>query len=143
MTKGAAEVETLRQQTCTQSRILFQRTKRCSSWSHSIRRRASRAAASSGRMLPNYYGRRRLTRSCTACKSAVTRFAYRQVISSVLCPTGDLNHPRSKAERLLLGLHLLCVTIGAMNWNQMKKNVHARVQLRPTAHCLDEHGRKL
>jgi hypothetical protein len=30
-----------------------------------------------------------------------------------------------------------------MNWDQMKKNLHARVQLIPTAHRLDEHGRKL
>ena len=30
-----------------------------------------------------------------------------------------------------------------MNWDQMKKNVHARVQLSPTPHRLDEYGRKL
>ena len=30
-----------------------------------------------------------------------------------------------------------------MNWDQMKKNLHARVQLNPTAHRLDEYGRKL
>jgi len=30
-----------------------------------------------------------------------------------------------------------------MNWDQMKKNLHARVQLRPTPHRLDEYGIKL
>jgi hypothetical protein len=30
-----------------------------------------------------------------------------------------------------------------VNWEQMKKNVGARVQLKPTPHRLDEHGRKL
>ena len=30
-----------------------------------------------------------------------------------------------------------------MNWDQMKKNVHARVQLKPTPHRLDDYGRKL
>jgi hypothetical protein len=30
-----------------------------------------------------------------------------------------------------------------MNWEQMKKNVHARVQLKPTPYRLDEYGRKL
>jgi len=30
-----------------------------------------------------------------------------------------------------------------MNWDQMKRNLHARVQLRPIAHRLDEYGRKL
>jgi hypothetical protein len=30
-----------------------------------------------------------------------------------------------------------------MNWNQMKKNAHARVQLKPTPHRLDDYGRKL
>lgn len=30
-----------------------------------------------------------------------------------------------------------------MNWDQMKKNLHARVQLKPTPHRLDEYGRKL
>ena len=34
----------------------------------------------------NGYVLRRLTRSCTACRSAVTKFAYLRVISSVLCP---------------------------------------------------------
>ncbi len=30
-----------------------------------------------------------------------------------------------------------------MNWGQMKKNLHARVQLKPTPHRLDEYGSKL
>jgi hypothetical protein len=30
-----------------------------------------------------------------------------------------------------------------MNWEQMKKNVHARVRLRPTSHHLDDYGLKL
>lgn len=30
-----------------------------------------------------------------------------------------------------------------MNWDQMKKNLHARVQLKPTAHRLDGYGRNL
>jgi len=38
---------------------------------------------------------------------------------------------------------LRCVTISLMNWDQMKKNVHARVQLKPAPHRLDDYGRKL
>jgi hypothetical protein len=30
-----------------------------------------------------------------------------------------------------------------MNWDQMKKNMHAHVQLKPTPHRLDEYGHKL
>ncbi len=30
-----------------------------------------------------------------------------------------------------------------MNWDQMKRNLHARVQLKPTPHRLDDYGRKL
>jgi len=30
-----------------------------------------------------------------------------------------------------------------VNWEQMKKNVGARVQLKPTPHRLDDYGRKL
>jgi len=30
-----------------------------------------------------------------------------------------------------------------MNWDQMKKNVHARVHLKPTPYRLDDYGRKL
>ena len=36
-----------------------------------------------------------------------------------------------------------CVTISVMNWDQMKNNVGARVQLKPTPHRLDDYGRKL
>jgi hypothetical protein len=42
---------------------------------------------------------KRLTRSCTACKSAVTRFAYRRVISSVECPKTFRNGDGPSRER--------------------------------------------
>ena len=38
---------------------------------------------------------------------------------------------------------VLHVTISVMNWEQMKKNVGARVQLKPIPHRLDDYGRKL
>ena len=37
-------------------------------------------------------------------------------------------------------VNLFYVRICLMNWDQMKKNLHARVQLKPTAHRLDEYG---